>query len=75
MYKMLTRLLARRISYNQEEHSLVPAEQKECHIESKGYKDLLLVSKQVFQDCRKRRKDLNIAWIIKRHFIMIHITG
>jgi hypothetical protein len=43
--------------------NLLPAEQKVCRSESKGCKDQLLISKAILEDCKKRRKNLNLAWI------------
>ncbi|PNF13578.1 hypothetical protein B7P43_G19014 [Cryptotermes secundus] len=63
MYKMLTGIIARRISLYLEEHNLLPEEQKGCHPGSKGCKDQLLISKAILEDCRRRKKNLNIDWI------------
>jgi hypothetical protein len=63
MYKMLTGITATRISSYLEEHDILPAEQKGCHSGSKGCKDQLLISKAIFDDCKKRRRNLNTAWI------------
>jgi hypothetical protein len=63
MYKTLTRIIVRRISVRLEEHNLLPAEQKECHSGSKRCKDQLLISKAILEDCKKRRKNLNMALI------------
>jgi uncharacterized protein YukE len=46
-----------------EDHNLLPAEQKGCHSGSKGCKDQLLISNAILEDCKKRRKNLNMAWI------------
>jgi len=46
-----------------EEQSLLPPEQKGCHPGSKGYKDQLMTSKAIYEDCRRRNKNLIIAWI------------
>jgi len=46
-----------------EEHSLLPAEQKGCHPGSKDFKYQLIISKAIYQDCRRRNKNLSIAWI------------
>ena len=46
-----------------EEQSLLPAEQKGCHTGSKGCKDQLMISKTIYEDCRRRNKILSIAWI------------
>ena len=46
-----------------EEQSLLPAEQKGCHPGSKGCKDQLMISKLIYEDCRRRNRNLSIAWI------------
>jgi len=46
-----------------EEQSLLPAEQKGCCTGSKGCKDQLITSKAIYEDCRRRNKNLSIAWI------------
>jgi hypothetical protein len=61
---MLTGIIARNISSHLEERSLLSAEQGGCHSGSRGCKDQLLVWKTIFEDYRKRRKNLSIAWIV-----------
>jgi len=56
-------MLAKRISTYLEEQSLLLAEQKGCHPGSKGCKDQLMVSKTIYEDCKRRNKNLSIAWI------------
>jgi len=63
MYKPLTGTTAKRISTHLEEQSLRPTEQKGCHPGSKGCKDQLTISKAIYEDCRRRNKNLSIAWI------------
>jgi hypothetical protein len=63
MYKTLTGIIARRISVHLEEHNLLPAEQEGCNSGSKGCKNQLLISKAILEDCKKTRKNLNMAWI------------
>jgi hypothetical protein len=63
MYKTLTGIIARRISTHLEEHDLLPAGQKGCHPGSKGCKDQLMISKAIYEDCKRRKKNLGIAWI------------
>jgi hypothetical protein len=46
-----------------EDQSLLPAEQKGCHLGSKGCKDQLMISKTIYEDCRRRNMDLIITWI------------
>jgi hypothetical protein len=59
MYKTLTGILAKRISTHLEEQSLLPAEDPG----SKGCKDQLMISKAIYEDCRRRNKNLIISWI------------
>jgi len=56
MYKTLTGIRARRISRHLEE-------QNGCHPGSKGGKDQLIVSNVIYEDCRRRKKNLSTAWI------------
>jgi hypothetical protein len=63
MYKTLTGIIAKRISSHLEKQRLLPAEQKGCHPGSKVCKDQLMVSKAIYEDCRRRNKNLSIAWI------------
>jgi hypothetical protein len=63
MYKTLTGIIANRISTHLEEQSLLPAEQKGCHPGSKGYKDRLMISKAIHENCRRRNKNLSMAQI------------
>jgi len=39
---------------NNNEQSLLPAEQKGCHPGSKGCKDQLMISKAIYEHCRRR---------------------
>jgi hypothetical protein len=62
IYETLTGIIAKRISKHLEEQSLLPVEQKGCHPGSKVFKDQLMISKAIYEDCRRRNKDLSIAW-------------
>jgi hypothetical protein len=63
MYKTLTGILAKRISTHLEEQSLLPTEQIGCQPGSKGYKDRLMISKAIYEGCRRRNSNLSTAWI------------
>jgi hypothetical protein len=76
MYKTLTGIIARRISSHLEKHNLLPAEQKGNHSRSIRCKDKLLISKSIFEDSKKRKKNISRAWIvIRKHLIVYHIAG
>ena len=64
MYKTLTGIIAKRISTHLEEQSLLPAEQKGCHPGSKGCKDQLMISKAIYEDCKRRNKNLSIVLLL-----------
>jgi hypothetical protein len=46
-----------------EEQDILPFEQKGCHPGSKGCKDQLMISKAIYENCKRRKKNLSIAWI------------
>jgi hypothetical protein len=58
--------IAKKISTHLEEQSLLPAEQKGHQPRSKGCKDQLMISEATYEDCRRRNKNLSIAWIDHR---------
>jgi hypothetical protein len=72
MYKTLTGIIAKRISTHLEEQSLLPAEQKGCHLGSKDCKNQLMISKAIYEDCRRRNK---LGLITRKHLIAFHIAG
>jgi hypothetical protein len=41
----------------------IPKEQKGCCSGTKGCKDQLLISKAILQECKRRKKNLSMAWI------------
>jgi hypothetical protein len=55
-------IIARRISTHLEEQDLSPAEQKGCHPGSKRCKDQLIISKALYEYCKRRKRNLYIAW-------------
>jgi Reverse transcriptase (RNA-dependent DNA polymerase). len=57
------KIIARRISTHLKKQNLVPAQQKGCHPGSKGWKDQLMVQKAINEECKRRNKNLSIAWI------------
>ena len=62
MYKTISRI-ARGISTTLEEQNLLPAEQKGYHPGSKHYKDQLMTSKAIYEDCKMGNMNLSIACI------------
>ena len=46
-----------------EENSILPQEQKGCKRNSYGCKDHFLINKMILENCRKKNRNLNTAWI------------
>jgi len=47
-----------------EDENLMPKDQKGCCRRSKGCKDQLLISKAILQECKCKKKNLCMAWIV-----------
>ena len=62
MYKLITSVISRRMQKYMDDENLIQKEQKGCNRGSKECKDQLLISKEILQEC-KRRKKLSMAWI------------
>ena len=45
------------------ENDALPVEQKGCRRNSRGTKDQLLIDKMVLADCKRRHKNLAMAWV------------
>ena len=63
MWKLLTGIISEDLYCFMENENLFPEEQKGCRRKSMGTKDQLVIDKAVLKDCRKRRKNLAMAWI------------
>jgi hypothetical protein len=63
MYITLIGMTAKRISTHVKEQNLPLAQQKGHHPRSKDCKDQLMISKAICDDCKRRNKNLSIAWI------------
>ena len=46
-----------------DDENLIPKEQKGCYRGSKGCKDQLLISKGILQECKRKKKNVSVAWI------------
>ena len=63
MWKLMTGVIADRVYKVLEENDTLPTEQKGCKKKSRGTKDQLLIDKMILTDCRKRQKNLAMAWV------------
>ena len=62
-YKILTSIITERMYTLLEENSILPQEQKGCKRNSYGCKDHFLINKMILENCRKKNRNLNTAWI------------
>jgi hypothetical protein len=58
-----------------DDENLIPKEQKGCCKVSKGCKDQLLISKAILQECKRKKKNLSMAWIIRKLLTGCHTAG
>ena len=65
-YKVLTPILTERSYTHITKNDIIPEEQRGCARNSYGCKDQLLINKMVIEDCKKKKKNLSMAWIYYR---------
>ena len=63
IYKTITLIIGKRMQNNIDSKNLKPKEHKRCCRGSKGCKDQLLISKEILQECKSRKKNVCMAWI------------
>ena len=63
MWKLMTGVIADSVYKMLEESDILPTEQKGCRKKSRGTKDQLLIDKMILADCKKRQKNLAMAWV------------
>ena len=62
-YKLLTGIIADSIYAHLEKGEFLENEQKGCIRDKMGTKDQLLINKTILEDCRRRQRNLSMAWI------------
>eukprot|EP00795_Rhopilema_esculentum_P006840 gene6840-biopygen8293 len=63
MWKLLTGIISGNVYTFLDENEMLPEEQKGCKRNSRGTKDQLLVDKTILADCKRRHKNLAMAWV------------
>ena len=63
MWKLMTSIISDNIYKFLDENQMLPDEQKGCRRESRGTKDQLIIDKTILRDCKKRHKNLAMAWV------------
>ena len=62
-FKIVTAIIAEAIQNHMEQNGLIPEEQKGNHRKSRGTKDQLLIDKMILRNAKRRKTNLNVAWI------------
>ena len=62
-YKVPTSILTKRSYTHITKNDILPEEQRGCARNSYGCKHQLLLNKKIIEDCKKKKKNLSMAWI------------
>ena len=62
-WKLMTGIIADSMYEFFVENDVLPVEQKGCRRNSRGTKDQLLIDKMVLADCKRKHKNLAMAWV------------
>ena len=60
---MFTSILIERSYTHITKNDILPEEQRSCARNSYGRKDQLLINKMIIEECKKKKKNLSMAWI------------
>ena len=63
LWKLKTGIIADKLYQHLENKNLLLEEQKGCRHACRGTKDQLLIDKAVIRNCKRRKTNLNMAWI------------
>ena len=63
MWKLMTGIISESMYVFLEENDVLPVEQKGCRRKSRGTKDQLLINKAIQNDCKRKHKNLAMAWV------------
>ena len=62
-YKVLTSILTETSYSHMIKNNILPEEQRGCARNSYGCKEQLMINKTIIEDCKKKKKNLSMAWI------------
>ena len=62
-YKVLTSILTERSYSYMIKNNILPEKQRGCARNSYEYKDQPIINKTIIEDCKKKKKNLSMAWI------------
>ncbi|KAI5731623.1 hypothetical protein M8J77_013461 [Diaphorina citri] len=63
LYKLLTSIVKSKMYKHLIDNNILPMEQRGCLEGATGCKDLLMLDKIITEDCKKKYKNLSVAWI------------
>ena len=63
LWKILTGIINGKVYDHLNQQKILPEEQKGCQRKTRGTKDQLLIHKAVIRNSRRRKTNLNVAWI------------
>ena len=63
MRKLMTGITAESMYTFMDNENIPPEEQKGCRWKSRSTKDQLLIDKAILRDCKRRHKNLAMAWV------------
>ena len=63
MWKLMTGIISDNIYIYLESNELLHDEQKGCRRKSRGTKDQLIIDRVILTDCKRRQKNLAMAWV------------
>ena len=63
MWELMTGIIAESMYTFMDTENILPEEQKGCRRRSRGTKDQLLIDKAILRDCKRRHKNLAMAWV------------
>ena len=66
LWKLLTGIITDKLYEHLKNQELLPEEQIGCRRRSRDTKDQLLIDKAVIKNCKRRKTNLNMAWIAFR---------
>jgi hypothetical protein len=74
IYKLITSIISSRMQIYMEDENLMPKEEGGCS-GTKECKDHLLLSRMILQECKRKKKKLSMAWIIRKLLTGFQIVG
>ena len=75
MWKLITGIISETMYKFLDENEILPLEQKGCRRRSRGTKEQLLIDKSILADCKRKHKNLAMAWVdYKKAYDMVPLS-